>query len=226
MITPEQKKRLLALLILLILLLIGLAIGTYIHFNGKIKNDFHQDTNVSKPIEKIRTKSGQEINLQPTETVDKDAIIEQLKSENSRLRIASATVKVETKIEYRNVYVPFENKDTLKDVSTIHVPAKFAVDSPLYSIHGTITKTGIGFDSISFKEHLTVSFGEKKNENLLDVFKKHPITAEVITGSPHSTVTGMQSYTYTPATSWYQTTGFKVLSGAVGGVFLYRYLTK
>ena len=225
MMDASEKKKLYAVLIIAFALFI---VGCLLFrsCNKDIVKKFHQDTNVSKPIEKIRTKSGQEINLQPTETVDKDAIIEQLKSENSRLRIASATVIVETKIEYRNVYVPFENKDTLKDVSTIHVPAKFAVDSPLYSIHGTITKTGIGFDSISFKEHLTVSFGEKKNENLLDVFRKHPVTAEVICQNVHSTVTGMQSFSYTPTTSWYQTTGFKVLAGAVGGVFLYRYLTK
>lgn len=208
----------------LILLILLFLIGGFLYWkwaSNKLQKSFKQNTNVPQPIEKIKM-GVQEINLQPTIQVDKDEIIRTLRIENSRLRNAIATAQptILTKVSEVRVRI----HDTIKDTNVIAVPKYIVLDSPYYHFGFTITKKLFTIDSVSFTNNLSVSFGQKKNESFLDLFRKHPITAEVIVNNPYSTVTKMTSQSYTPKSYSSIGTILKVCLGLGTGYYIGKIL--
>jgi hypothetical protein len=156
-----------------------------------------------------------------------------LAMENSSLKKLSSSTKTKTVTKIEKVYVPLgevvsarELSDTNEINSTDTVGSSyrpFGLSTEWYSMQGKVFDDGLSIDSLSITNEITTNIGWKRDK----WYKKKYAVVEVKNTNPYTQVTGMQNVVVKPPKKlFFQTTGFKVGAGLLGGAYLGIRLTK
>jgi hypothetical protein len=160
----------------------------------------------------------------------KSAAIEELenfKKVNSHTRVTTVT-------KIKKVYVPMETVSAREidftglDSTEVGDSIKiFRVLDEWYGVSGKVLNSGILFDSITFKNELVTTIGWQKEKGLKNLFKKPNPVVEVVNKNPYSKIVKMNNIIVEPRKKrFYETTGFKIGLGVVGGIYLSQKVLK
>lgn len=202
----------------------------------KISSDYKKDTSVAPPVRVSKDADGKSHNLQDVEKIKDQAVtIELLKAENSRLKNfqTKADIGIKTReIPPKTDTFKYAVHDTIKDSNAISVPKHLRDSSKYYKVVVTIYKRGWQVDTLEHYDSLSVQFGQPRDSSLKErvkhIFKKSPITAEVILYNPNSYISGLRTFSYQPDKTFWQknTTWFGAGVISVLAVEGYLYLRK
>ena len=171
--------------------------------------------NNRETLQQTIDKQGRKITTQNNLIITKEQEKEMLLIENERLKNIKSEVKIITKTIIKEVYVPFET--TVYDTISGDSAKPFNKKDKWYAISGMSLKKGIRIDSLEFTNKLTITIGEQSN----GLFKKNTPVTEVINDNPYTSVNEMYNVTIEKGPKkFYQTTGFKIGMGVVGGLYL------
>ena len=142
--------------------------------------------------------------------------------EIKRLKEVNAQVVVNTITQIDSVFVPFyvdttsiALNDSIVDLDNfIQVPQIFSLDKEWFSFGGQITKTGLLMDSLSFRNELTLTLGQKSN----GLFKKTTPLVLVEYSNPYVHTTGLQNIVVKNELKWYDKKGIMIGIGFLGGM--------
>ena len=104
-----------------------------------------------------------------------------------------AQVKVITQTKYDSVYVPYNITDT------IYKYKSFAFKDEYFGIYGIAKNDGILFDSVYFKNDLTLTIGNKSK----GFFRKSEPIVQVKYENPYTTTTSMNNVIIQNDLKWY-----------------------
>lgn len=147
---------------------------------------------------------GETITTQEQVILSKDRKIEKKLLENSNLKRLNSQIKIKSETKIRDLLARYEgNNDFIMRIDTIHdtiiinkaigvkFGTKFSAIDDWYHTVGKITLEGIKFDSISFKNDLTITVGRKREK-----WHKPMITyVEVKNNNPYTNVNSMNNVT-------------------------------
>jgi hypothetical protein len=174
--------------------------------------------NNERTLTRTVNKQGERITSQEVLIATKETANELLLVENTRLKNIQSQVKVVTKTEIKNVYVPFSTDSTsVTNNDTIVRNKIFRVNNEWYGVSGKVLDKGIILDSISFKNKVTVVVGEQRN----GLFKKNSLVVDVKNSSPYTSTAEVHNVVIVPnKKKWFETKGAAIGFGIVGGVLL------
>jgi hypothetical protein len=161
--------------------------------------------------------NGNRIAEQEQIILTKTQAIENNLLEIERLKEVSAQVVVNTITQIDSVFVPFYVDTTIVDsvdFDFIKVPQLFSLQNEWYSLGGTIKKSGFLLDSLSFRNELTLTLGNRSNGFL------KPTTPLVLVeySNPYVSTTGLQNIVIQNDLKWYDKKGFLIGLGFLGGM--------
>jgi hypothetical protein len=175
-------------------------------------------------------KHGEELAYQDQLLISEKQAKELLAMENSALKKISSSTKTKTITKIKYVDIPLgevvEAKvsidTTTGDTLKVTKPYKpFDLTTEWYSLSGKVFDKELTIDSMFIKNVLTTNIGWKKDK----WYKSKYAVVEVKNDNPHTSVTGMQNVVVKPPKKkFFQTTGFKIGVGLVGGFYLSRKL--
>ena len=154
------------------------------------------------------TKKGKIITSQELLIVTKDTEKEMLLVENQRLKDIKSEVRVITKTKLKEVMIPYDKTD-------VSVGKKiFRVQDKWYGVSGKVLDSGVMIDSMSFKNELVVTIGEKKN----GMFKKRTPVVDILNKNPYSSTDEVYNVVIEPnPKKFWQKRGFQMGMSAVVG---------
>lgn len=170
-------------------------------------NQYKLDEYLEERQEFVTTinEQGEQIAIQDEVIITKDKKIEKQLLENSQLKKLNRQIKIgfETKLE--NVIAEYEGKlednlisetihDTIHDtVYTNPIGVKFGTPFSLYDdwyyTAGSIEKNGVLFDSLSFRNDLTITVGRKRE----GWFKPMETKVEVVSSNPYTRINSLNN---------------------------------
>ena len=142
--------------------------------------------------------------------------------EIKRLKEVNAQVVVNTITQIDSVFVPFyvdttsiALNDSIVDLDNfIQVPQIFSLEREWFSFGGKITKTGLLMDSLSFRNELTLTLGNKSN----GILKAPTPLVLVEYSNPYVHTTGLQNIVIKNELKWYDKRGIMLGIGFLGGM--------
>ena len=147
----------------------------------------------------------------------KDAINNHL-VEIKNLKKIKSQVIINTITKVDSVFIPFVSDTTIKDTlvldNYIFVPQRFSLLDEWYSFDGTIKKSGVLLDSISFNNKLSLTIGSKSN----GFFKKPKPIVLVEYSNPYVSTTAMHNIIIKDDLKFYDKKGFWYGFGVVSGI--------
>jgi hypothetical protein len=128
------------------------------------------------------------------------------------------------------VIIQIKEKMVIKEVEVRFVDSipcppflrPFTLSHEFYSIAGSVTNTKLNLDSIQIPNTQSVVIGTKKN----GVFKKNEHIVTVQNSNPYMSTGNITSYTIKKKKKWYETTSFNIGLGFIGGVLIYRTVSR
>jgi hypothetical protein len=169
------------------------------------------------------TEKGEELVTQRTLAVTKGSELEKALIENTRLKNIKSQIKVVTKTEVRDVFIPFSTIDSsgVDSIPGSKAPRVFRVDNKWYGISGKVLSNGVNIDSLYFNNEISVTVGYKKDKGMKHLFQKPYPVVEVVNANPHSKVGELYNVTVEPKPKkFYQRDLFKVGVGMVLGAYI------
>ena len=124
----------------------------------------------------------------------KDALSEDLLILNDFKKV-DAQVKVITQTQYDSIYVPY----IITQTDTIYKYKSFCFKDEYFGIYGVAKQDGILFDSVYFKNDLTLTIGNKSN----GFFRKSEPIVQVKYENPYTTTTSMNNVIIKNDLKWY-----------------------
>ena len=148
--------------------------------------------------------------------------------ENERLKNIKSVVRTNTVTRIESVFVPFEamSVDLNTDYeNTCAIPQDtikyFKTNNEWYSINGSVSDSGVLFDSVSFKNSFSTTIGYEKSPGALGFLKKKNPVVEIKSDNPYTDITAMDNIIIKEDKKFYQTTGFKIGVGVLlGGIII------
>lgn len=125
---------------------------------------------------------------------EKDAINDNILILNDFRKVKSQ-IKVITQTKYDSVYVPY----TITQNDTIYKYKSFGFKDEYFGIYGLAKQDGILFDSVYFKNDLTLTIGNKSN----GFFRKSEPIVQVKYENPYTTTTSMNNVIIKNDLRWY-----------------------
>jgi len=168
-------------------------------------------------------KQGEEIIMQQEALIDRDKTIKKELLKNSELQEMNRQIKIQSGFNKGNftakyIYDTIYHTDTV--MNYIPVGTRFLKDEQWFLVSGEVGVEGIDFDSIMFKNELTLTLGYKKKK-LRDIFKEKPLVIEGVNTNPYITTTGMQNISFKkPKKKWYETRAFAFGVGMLSGMIV------
>lgn len=173
---------------------------------------------------------GQQLAYQDQLLVSEKQSKELLAMENSALKKLNSSTKTKTVTVIKEVPVPLgdvvEAKISVDTVTgdTTEVTRSykpFDLSTEWYSLSGKVFDKELTIDSMFIRNVLTTNIGWKKDK----WYKKKYAVVEVKNDNPYTSVTGMQNVVVKPPKKkFFQTTGFKIGVGVLGGFYLSKKL--
>ena len=144
----------------------------------------------------------------------KDALSEDLLILNDFKKV-DAQVKVITQTQYDSIYVPY----IITQTDTIYKYKSFGFKDEYFGIYGVAKQDGILFDSVYFKNDLTLTIGNKSN----GFFRKSEPIVQVKYENPYTTTTSMNNVIIKNDLKWYdkKRTWFVLGAGVASFVTLF-----
>jgi hypothetical protein len=161
-------------------------------------------------------------------------------SYNESLEISENTLKIindslgkalnNIKIKDPEVIIQIEERVVIKEVEVTFIDSipcppfnkPFDLSHKFYSLSGSFTNTKLKLDSIKIPNTRSVVVGTKRNGFL----KRNDHIVTIQNSNPFMNSKKITSYTIKEEKKWYETTSFKMGLGFVGGVFIYRTMSK
>lgn len=114
----------------------------------------------------------------------------------SLLKDITRNATVETVNNMSGINASFIQPEVSLPKPTISVGQQFLDSNKWYTIKGTILNDRVRFDSLYFKNALTINYGLKKDKGLIGYFKKPKSVVEVINESPYAKTTEIKNITF------------------------------
>ena len=219
------KRYLIFALILLLAFIIawgGYSIRSqFTHYqNQMLKFDLSEQT-FTKEIDK----QGRQIVQQEQIILTQKQAIKHGLLEIDRLSKLKSQVRVISKTKFDSVFVPFTLTETdsvyINDtINAISVPKSFELTDKWYAIAGSINKTGVFLDSISFANDMRISIGYKKQKFIKRVFAKPIPIVDIQNNNPYTQIASLNNVVIENDKKFYNKKGFWFGIGAVSGIFL------
>ena len=188
-----------------------------IHNDYKLKEFMYQAN--ERTLQRDTTRKGLIITSQEQLILTKDAEKEMLIIENKRLKNVKSEVRVLTKSEIVSKFIPYE----VVVHDTIKLKKIFRVQNEWYGVSGKVLDNGVLIDSMSFKNELVVTIGEKKN----GLFKKKIPVVDIINKNPYSSTDQVYNVVVEKnPKKFYQKRGFQIGASLLVGSYFGIYLTK
>ena len=176
---------------------------------------------------------GETVVSQKEELIEYNKKHEKLLLEHTNLQKLHSQIKTTTETKIRNIMasykLPANIHDTVfKTITTagdtldcIPVGTKFSKAEKWYSVGGEMLKTGIKFDSLSFRNELTISIGKKRKNGLAGYFQKKENTVQLFNENPYTNTLTMSNITFKEASpKWYQTKAAYFFGGFAAASFV------
>ena len=138
--------------------------------------------------------------------------------EIKRLKEIKSQVIINTITQIDSVFVPFVMDSTTNDTlgldNYIIIPKRFSLAEKWYSINGSINKTGLLIDTLSFNNKLSLTIGNKSQ----GIFKKPKPIVLVEYSNPYVSTTSMQNIVIKNELKFYDKKSFWFGIGIVSGI--------
>jgi hypothetical protein len=174
----------------------------------------------------------EQIATQKQVVLSKDREIEKKLLENSNLDRLNSQIKVKFQTQIKDIIASYEEggdgglivgTDTIHDTLIVEKPigvkfgTKFKLDTdPWYYAGGSITDKGVLFDSLSFKNSITITVGKKRDGWL----KPMETLVEVKSENPYTGITGLNNVTINKKKETIWTKPWFNLLVGIGGGFI------
>lgn len=172
---------------------------------------------------------GETISTQKVMLIARDKTIEEELLKNSNLSEVNTQIKLQSELNKGNFVANYSNTDTsfvfVTDTVTkyIKVGTEFTHNEEWFRVAGNVGGLGIEFDTVLFKNNLTLNIGYKKKKGLKNLFKEKEMVIEGINSNPYLSTVGMQNITFEkPKKKWYETRAFATGIGVVAGILIMK----
>ena len=140
-------------------------------------------------------------------------------AEIKRLKKLKAQVVINTITKVDSVFIPFALADTIVIDSVavenlLIVPKSFSLTDEWYSIDGTIQKSGLLLDTLSFNNEMKLTIGSKS----VGIFKKPKPIVLVENTNPYINTISMQNIVIKDELKWYEKKTLWLGVGYVAGI--------
>lgn len=181
-----------------------------LHNSYSYKESMH--LNNESTLKRTINEQGDELITQKQLLLTKKEALKMAIIENSKLKNVKSEVKINTVTEIKEVFI--QTTDTLQGDSVKKI---FRANNKWYGINGHVLSNGIMFDSVYFNNEIVTTIGFKK-----DGFFKRPYpVVEVVNKNPYSRIDEVYNVVIKERKKrFYETTGFKVGVGIIGGFYL------
>lgn len=148
------------------------------------------------------------------------------KNKDLQLLISAATAK--EVVTYRNRIVPYTiyRIDTVNGRQCLELPVQFSKSDAWLKLAGSVTDTGIHYDSIQVAIAPTFEIGYSRLTNIQKLKGMQPeITVTITDGNPYVSAQSLKAIYIKPdPKKWYQTNaamlGFGLIGGFIGSQFI------
>lgn len=183
-------------------------------------------------------KLGEALLIQEEQLVTKNSDIEKLIKENSSLKSINKHIQYEKEIGFSNKLIAFDNNfkaktlgEALNDTSsTDSIQYKYLVIPPFtnftdsnkwFDVKGEITKEGIYFKKVNFRDSLTINFGSNLKKGPKGwLLRQKDSNIEIINSSPYASNFKVKNISFKDKEYFYEKTWFKLSAGIILGVVL------
>jgi len=217
--------------ILVLLLLSGFGVVSFFSQQARIRAQERQllaMTEQGQQFTQTIDELGKEVSEQKQLIISNEKLLkDQDKTLQDLKNIQSQTI-IKTRTEFKDtLYIPFATHDTILAADTIDgyipVPQAYAkADTPWYSLGGTVTKTGLIIDHLTFDNKQTITIADKK----LGFFKSPEPIVRVTNDNPYTTVTGLNNTIVLEPTPFYKKPWFWFVVGIGSKVALDEFVFK
>jgi hypothetical protein len=185
-------------------------------------NSFESFENETQEFKIKISKDSSTIASQDLLIVENSKELQKLLKKNSDLQKVNQQIKIsfENKIKdviaaYKDSVVFVYGKDSLDKEIEIGIlfGTKFSEQNDWYNLSGSILKSGVMFDSVSFNNRLTVSIGNKDKS----FFKPLKSTLEVKSDNPYSNINSLNNIQVVDNRKFYEKPAFKFITGFIVG---------
>lgn len=145
--------------------------------------------------------------------------------ENEELKKIKSKTKIKTVTQIKNVFVRYDSTIVVHDslYDSTFIAKGFEIKDEWYNLKGITLKKGIYIDNISFRNELSTTIGYKKDKGLKNIFKSSYPVVEVTNSNPYSSTVAMENVVIKPKKKkFYQTKGFALGAGILGGFLLFK----
>jgi len=137
-----------------------------------------------------------------------------------KMKKIQSQVRLETVLKVDSIFIPYT--DTLYVDKNNYAEFGFGLTEKHYEIRGKTKKNGILLDSISFRNDLSVTIGNKSR----GFFKSSQPIVEINNSNPFITTQSMQNVVIKNEVKWWDKKGtwltLGLIGGFIGGIFLMK----
>jgi len=146
-----------------------------------------------------------------------------LLSEAEGLKKLKSVVRTTTVTQIERVFIAFTDTIIVNENNeAIDSLKHFEVNNEWYAFSGLVYPNGLMVDSISIKNRFSVAMGYEKPSGVLRSFKKKNPVVKIKSENPYTDIQTMENIVVKEKKRFYQTTGFKVGVGLIGGFLIAR----
>jgi hypothetical protein len=173
----------------------------------------------------VINKKGEEITTQKQLLITEKQAKDMLLLENENLKKIKSKVKVVTKTEVKEVFIPYDTTIIIHDslYDSTFIAKGFSVNDKWYSVKGITLKKGIYIDKIAFNNEIETVIGYEKPKGIKKLWESSKPVVQVNNKNPYSSTVQMENIVIQPPKKkFYQTKGFYFLAGAVGSLMIFK----
>lgn len=154
-----------------------------------------------------------------------ESVLNDLKNQNKELKIklnefknVESVTKVITKTVIDTVVVEYDNSIVVGNDGSF--TGNVDIDSTFYNLSCTFTEKSFTLNSLSIPNTQTIIVGDKKIRGWTGISKGTEFSVMVDNTNPYIQNVNIQNYTIKKEKKWYQTQGFAIGVGVLGGLLL------
>ena len=195
---------------ILIIILLGVAV-VFSYNNKMYKNNYARASQDLSQANKAF-----EINEAQLKTLENEN--EGLKNKLKDFKNVESVTKVITKTIIDTVHVAYDSIINISDSGTFI--GNINIDSAFYKFSCTFTEKNFTLNSLEIPNEASIVIGDKKIRGMFGIPRGKEYSIDIVNTNPHVQTINIQTYKIVNEKRWYETRGFAIGVGFVGGFML------